>query len=187
MMTFAEFQATKRYCDDLCEALGFDAYDKEGETLLRGYIYTDDCHIEWVASGVYRLTLGRDIYESANIEELEAMLYSWALTELPDDMGVPESVHEFLCQLQDSMTPQQFAAAMLANRDEANPSVCHMQDYCDANECALAAADTMRGRRMHGDAYTATLGDYEGDTDELIAEADEIYTAARPFIRGSAR
>ena len=113
-MTFAEFQSTKRYCDDLCEVLDFDAYDKEGEPLLRGFIYSNDCYIEWVASGVYRLTIYRDIYESANIEKLEAMLYAWALTELPNEMGVPESVHEFLCALQDTMTPQQFATAMLS-------------------------------------------------------------------------
>lgn len=177
------FQATRTECADLSTVIADECFIG-----IAGYVYMGDCVIERDGEG-YTVTIGREIYTTADgrtLEHLEAMVYSWCLTEWPDAMGVSDDAHAFLCALQDSMTPWEFVDAMLANRDEANPSVCHMQDYCDANECALTAAQRMRDDRLRGDAMLATLEDYEDDTDSLIAEADTIYNASRPFIRGGA-
>ena len=74
-------------------------------------------------------------------------------------MGMPEEVHAFVCNLQNAMGLERFAEMMLLNRAESNADVCHMHDYCDANQCAL-------------------------DVTTDLDHAATIYNAARPFIRG---
>lgn len=158
MMTFPQFQATRKDCADIGAMMGADFYAGDRIVTRSGYVYDDDCYIELI-NGKPSLMLHREEY-TGDLAELELRLYAWVMTECPDSVGMCDDVHAFVCNLQGSMTPDQFIAAMVANRDEGIAGVCHMHDYCDANQCALDAA---------------------GDD---MDKADAIYNAARPFIRG---
>lgn len=157
MITFTEFQQSRRTLDDLSRVTG-----DEQDNGVRGYVYNGETYMD-IRGGVTGLTLHNETWIESDgmpLEMLEAILYAWCITELPQGFGVSDDVHRFLCELQNAMTPEQFARAILANRAESNYAVCHMHDYCDANQCALNAA-----------------------VDSIEAAAD-LYNNARPFIRG---
>jgi hypothetical protein len=85
-MTFAEFQATRRYCEDLGKAIA-DARWKE-EPPAKGNLYLDALYIEEVqphwpdeakAQGKWHLLTERNEYISDDLETLERDLYAWAM------------------------------------------------------------------------------------------------------------
>jgi hypothetical protein len=89
-MTFAEFQGTRAWCDDLGEKLKDDSFDPD--TPQKGWIYCDALYIEdtraWTVGTCkhgegdrWYLLLNRDEWLSNNLEELERRLYVWALSE----------------------------------------------------------------------------------------------------------
>lgn len=153
-MTFSDFQKSRRECADLSQIVS----DIEGQ----GFVYAGDAYIEKCEGGEYMLTLHNQgwMTPDTSLEFMEAILYSWCLSECPDGMGLLPEVHDFICNLQDAMGLERFAEMMLLNRAETIPDVCHMHDYCDPNQCAL----------------DVTCGN--------IDHAAAIYNAARPFLRG---
>jgi len=85
-MTFEQFQATKRYCD-----LGKSLSD---ENLQHGNLYLGQLFIEntetWVVDidhvgeltiGKWYTLIGRSEYDSDNLEDIERVLYEYALQE----------------------------------------------------------------------------------------------------------
>jgi hypothetical protein len=155
MKTLTDFIASRETCADIGERIGADL-----DGVHSGFVYAGDCYIEQEPDGSFYLMLHRDEYRSTNITELEAILYSWALSELPDEMELPDDVHAFVCELQGCIGDENFAKALLANMAEPDAYICHFHDYCDANQCALNVAH-----------------------DEVDA-AIELYTKARPALRG---
>lgn len=87
-MTFAEFQTTRVWCDDLGAKLQ-DAH-WEGEPDGKGNVYLDCLFIEQVqphwpeasrALGKWHLLIGRADWISDDLEMLERKLYQFALDE----------------------------------------------------------------------------------------------------------
>lgn len=95
MRTIAEFRASKRWNEDLGEALGFDT----GRGKVAGWIYADTLYIEDTASwpvdvadaappaGKFYLLLDRSEWFSDTIEPLESRLFGWYLSEHLEDTG----------------------------------------------------------------------------------------------------
>lgn len=100
MMTFKEFQATGRDCDDLAAATASDFGD-EGK--LRGRLYLDSLYIDDTDSwdggvhplGRWHLLLERDEWFSNDLAKLELRLYRWALRDGHID-GIDEIVEDAL-------------------------------------------------------------------------------------------
>lgn len=157
MKTLSDFIATREACADLGARMGAEYFNK---TPRAGFVYDGDCYIEQEPDGSFYLILHRDEYTAATLAELEPILYAWAVTECPDSLDIPDDVHAFVCRLQDYMGAENFARAMLENMREECPGVCHMHDYCDANQAAL---------------------DVAGDD---IDAAGALYDRARPVLRG---
>lgn len=155
MKTLADFIASRQVCADLGARL-----DADLDGVRAGFVYDGDCYIEQEADGSFYLLLYREEYRAATVAELEPILYAWCISECPSDMEIPDDVHAFVCELQDAMGEVDFARAMLANKAETDPAVCHMHDYCDANACALAV------------------------THDDVDAADTLYNKARPILRG---
>ncbi len=93
MMTFEQFQATGRDCDDLGEAL-FDAR-WEHEAPAKGRLYLDCLYIERCQSedgewpngevGLWSLQIANEGWLDDELENLERHLYNYALLEVLDD------------------------------------------------------------------------------------------------------
>lgn len=169
MKTFREFQATREECADLGARFDAEYFDKSPRA---GWVYTGDCYIEREPDGSAYLILHREEYGAPTPEALEPILYAWAVTEHPEEFGMTDDVHRFLCALQ-SHGLARFAVALVANLNEPDPLNCHMHDFCDANQCALDAV---------GDDVSDDCSDDE--LQAFIARADDIYTRARPYLRG---
>jgi hypothetical protein len=85
-MTFAEFQATRRWCEDLGEAIADARW--QGEPPAKGNLYLDALYIEEVqahwpdaakAQGKWHRLTERNETISDDLESLERNLYAWAL------------------------------------------------------------------------------------------------------------
>lgn len=77
ILTFEQFQASKKHVDDIREAVGFD--DELG--VRGGHIYALGCYIEDHADGHY-LLIERSDWLDADLAKLERILYeSWYLPE----------------------------------------------------------------------------------------------------------
>lgn len=163
MRTLREFLATAVATDNLAAALPdcAGAWDDENGVprVQAGVVYNGDCYTERNADGTYSVQL-YNTYLTGTQEECAAALYGWALTECADDFGVPDDVAQFVVELQRG-AEMDFARALLANMAETDPQVCHMHDYCDANQCAL---------------------DVVGDSDDAIDKASDLYDRAAPFL-----
>jgi hypothetical protein len=93
-MTFQEFQATRRDCDDL-GAVTNDARWEDEPTPAKGITYLDNTlYIEAVqphwpdaakARGKWHLILGREEWITDDLEMLERELYDWAVSEGYDE------------------------------------------------------------------------------------------------------
>ncbi len=92
-MTFEQFLATKRPCDDLAAAVQSAPW---GDTAARGFLYLDALYIETVETvetvdaswpeetqraGAYHLLIGRSEWITDNLEELERRLFEFAVSE----------------------------------------------------------------------------------------------------------
>jgi hypothetical protein len=87
-MTFEQFQASRRYSEDIGTAIA-DAR-LEGEPPAKGYLYLDVLYIEemqphWSdaakARGKWYLLIARDEWITDDLETLERKLYDWAASE----------------------------------------------------------------------------------------------------------
>ena len=79
-------------------------------------------------------------------------------------------INAFITELKRVMGTENFDKARLANREEANPVVCHMHDYCDANQCAI---DVIEADRQRG----------APSQEDIIDAAAQLYADARPHLR----
>lgn len=78
-MTFEQFQATRKWSDDLSEAVGYAADEPQA-----GYIYEGDLHIFTmgdVAPGQYLLVIGNHERVSDDLTSLERDLYEFGAAE----------------------------------------------------------------------------------------------------------
>lgn len=50
---------------------------------------------------------------------------------------------QFIGELRATLTAQQLADAIRRNAGEADPMICHTHDFCDANECMIAAFEQL--------------------------------------------
>lgn len=183
-MRFSDFQQTAEPCNDIGALVGADFYDSgdHGEVIVihqAGIVYADNCYLLDDGDGHLRLQLIHDEWNTRDgftREQLEAMLYAWWLSEYPDIVGMTGEQHAFICDLLDACDGyENFARALLANRDEPNGMICHFHDYCDANQCALDAAGVTDER------YDAT--DDDGRT-AMIDETSDLYDSCRIYLRG---
>ena len=87
-MTFAEFQATRRYSEDIGAVINDARWD--GEPPAKGYLYLDALYIEEVqahwpdaakAAGKWHLIRGRAERITDDLQALERDLYDWAVAE----------------------------------------------------------------------------------------------------------
>ena len=86
-MTFTEFQATRRYCDDLGTALADARWQGEppatGNLYLDGTLYIEAVQAHWPAEakarGKWHLLLERDEWVTDDLELLERKLFAWAM------------------------------------------------------------------------------------------------------------
>lgn len=74
-MTFQEFQATKKQIPDLSVLTKYD-----DDRNVHALTYLDSFYIG-IDGKTYRLVLGRDEFESEDLEWLERELYKFALEE----------------------------------------------------------------------------------------------------------
>lgn len=86
MMTFEQFQATRRESDDLARDVP-DQWMGDADETRAGLIYDGDTYIERDGD-TYTLTLYNQSWATPNLAELERRLYTWAILECPEDMGV---------------------------------------------------------------------------------------------------
>ena len=89
VMTFEDFQATRRPCDDLPAALDCAPWG-DGPAPPRGFLYLDGFFIEEVtevwpdeasAAGKYRLPIARAEWFSDDLADLERRLFEFAKAE----------------------------------------------------------------------------------------------------------
>ena len=87
-MTFEEFQATRRVCEDLGSVVADARW--EGEPAAKGNVYVDCLYIEAVQAhwpraardrGKWHLILDRDEFITDDLTSLERRLYDWAVQE----------------------------------------------------------------------------------------------------------
>jgi hypothetical protein len=85
-MTFAEFQSTRKWFDDLTTVISDCRWGDEPGSPA-GYVYLDALYIERVQShwpqavrdaGTWCLLLGNEEYVTHDLVEVEAKLYEWA-------------------------------------------------------------------------------------------------------------
>jgi hypothetical protein len=88
-LTFEQFQATRRWCDNLPEAVSSEDWGEQDLGTPRGWLYMgvlyidqveewwpDDCRRE----GKWHLILDRDEYITDDLERLERALYTYAIS-----------------------------------------------------------------------------------------------------------
>lgn len=164
MITFAQMLALAVHTDDYRPL--FPSCDF-GDEPCAGVAFGSVGYVDRMPSGEYCV----DIYNGSACGSLEycaARLYEWALTENPDALGMDAEVQAFVCQLVEWSEDDEFFEALRANGSpDREPNVCHMHDFCDANEAALLVA------------YRTV----QPDSDEAIDKAHEIYNRASPFLK----
>jgi len=114
MKTLAEFVASREECADLAERIGPDFFDDSAPS---GFVYDGDCYIQRCDDESFYLLLHNCEYVSADLSELEAILYLWCVTEFPEDFGVtPDELLAINTMRHD--IGEQKAAAILAQWSE---------------------------------------------------------------------
>jgi hypothetical protein len=87
-MTFEQFQASRRYSEDIGTAISDARW--EGDPPAKGYLYLDGLYIEEVqphwpeaakARGKWYLLIDRDDWITDDLGTLERKLYDWAASE----------------------------------------------------------------------------------------------------------
>jgi hypothetical protein len=92
MMTFEQFQATRKESNDLgrdTEDCMWDNEPKASGLLYLGKLFIENVEDWWPQRakdmGKYHLLLGRDEWVSDDLESLERELYDWAMSAGYDD------------------------------------------------------------------------------------------------------
>lgn len=158
-LTFAGFQATRVWHDDLTDCPYYWADKADGP--CPGYAYVEDdggLFIDRLADGTYQLVIANMDYVSAELHDLERKLYRFGVEEgwfsWDAPLGDPETAvrlsERFAELLHEDLTPAQFAAMVTRNRVETSKGVCHSHDFCDAN---VTMADAWR--QVIGDDFDA--------------------------------
>lgn len=117
-MNFKEFQASKvehANIDAIAALHGFETDDTRP-----ALVYARDCYVMVNADNTYRLQLGRAEWVTANLQECEARLYLWCLTECPDAMGISDNTHAALCELLDLISEDDAVQSLLSGNWEPN-------------------------------------------------------------------
>jgi hypothetical protein len=79
MLTFEQFQATRKPCDDIGKALNDARWEGESKPAT-GFLYLDCLYIESF-NGEWLLVIGNTEGVSPNLESLERDLYAFAVSE----------------------------------------------------------------------------------------------------------
>jgi len=170
-MTLSDFRAAKRHVDDLAAESSADF----GREHTPGFLFPGDLCIEdnpdkTEGAPPYTMTIERSIY-TGELPRLTAVLYGWALTEMPDLFGLnretsPDSItYAFIVALQESMSPENFAEAIIRNADETDPDVNHVADFCSVEKVIEGILDIVP-------PYDFAEHD----------EVEELWKSAAPFI-----
>ena len=81
MMTFEQFQATRKWVDDVATATGIDM----GPDVQPGFVYDSALHIFAMGGGAapdqYLLVIFNEQWVSSDLDELERRLYEFASDE----------------------------------------------------------------------------------------------------------
>lgn len=136
--TLRDFRVTRAWREHLDTYTMFAAPNDTGFIYLGGCLHIKQFDDEWY------LQIGSGEWKSTDLGHIEAILYSWALTEGHIDIDPESDAFAFIRELQDAMTLDQFATAIERNANESNPNVDHMHDFADANQCMLDALHTTR-------------------------------------------
>ena len=84
MRTFTDFSKTREFCTDL--GARFDpAYFSCAPRA--GYVYTGDCYIEQEPDGSFYLQLLQSVHKSAELCDLEWVLFAWVCEEFPEEFS----------------------------------------------------------------------------------------------------
>jgi hypothetical protein len=170
----AEWRETSWH-NDTCPS--FMAYE-QGETQIRVFVdYADTAKREH-ADG-QRFVVCVDTEKGSELEEgfddwQEVLDVVAAHSAAPASIGLKVKLAmEFGHEIQAALSTADFRAACDANKAEpVNSDVCHSHDYCDANECMIAAFKAVEGR----DSVASSARDAE-----LINDAWAIAKAADFF------
>lgn len=162
MKTFEQFVDARRHVD----CLQTEFSDLVFEPNTPGYVYPDGLYI---ADGENPIELCRE-YFSGEPEYLQAVLYAFYLANSDTSEWQNPQLHSFIVSLIDTGGYDRFARALLANNDGG--SICHHQDYCDANQLALDATG---------------MADDENNLDAIIDAGAALYDDAAPYIRSDAQ
>lgn len=173
-ITLTRFRDGRTFTDDLLSA---SSHARGAITAgASGYLYRGGTFIVAIedtsgtATGAYALPVANCIHRSRDLRVLEAILYGWCLAERPEELGLQpgSDVQRLIYELQARMTLADFGEAVLRNLAEANPSICHTHDFCDANEAVMAAIES-----IERDSFSLERG-------------DALWAKAAPFLRGRA-
>lgn len=146
-MTFAQFQASREWCDDLTDCPYYWADKADGP--CPGYAYDEgSAFIDRLPSGEYQLVIYDMDEVSDDLAELEAKLYRYGVDESwfsegarLDAPDTPERLAKrFSYVLRGWLSSDEIAEVIERNKT-AKPNVCHSHDFCDAN---MVMADAWR-------------------------------------------
>lgn len=149
--SFEDFRASRVACPDLETALRAD-FCRAAPGPIAGLLYGGELYIEGDAAGGYCLTLENysAIFTADTLLEAEARLYAYGVAAgyFPgaDDGDAHALVVEFVDWLACAVGPENFAEIKRRNAAEADKSICHSHDFCDANEGMILALSHGLGR-----------------------------------------
>lgn len=155
-MRFQEFKATAKCVECLQTYFNDDGFYDVGQP---GLVYAGETVVEINNDGTYTLIIHNVSRISRNLEELQAHLYAWVVTEFGEDWKLSHKTIRFMSTMY-AYNPDAYVKAFLAN--ELSSPICHMHDFCDANQFAIDAAGT-----------------------DDINDAFEVYDAAVPYINAN--
>lgn len=138
-MNFQEFKAASKRVECILAATLNDMYDPDQP----GIIYDGDTVIEANADGTYTLTIYNDSRTSHNLEELEAHLYAWVVTEFGEEWGLSINACHLLSRMY-AANPDAYVAAFLANAPHAYCDVVTIAGGCGGpNQCPKESAELL--------------------------------------------
>jgi hypothetical protein len=77
--SFERFQESRRYTNNVAVQIPNGSWELEDE--VKGFVYVDSLFIEIVKDGSFQLEVCRDGHRSQNLQELELILFEFAVSE----------------------------------------------------------------------------------------------------------